>query len=191
MLIIDLMIIMLFIYSIVLLSGVKMMFNPKYFQIILFVVITYNPLTQLIDGYKLGYTGIGSIIIFIIVFLAIFIWGCRRNKYIYSIHNVKQEDVMNIIKEYLKIKNIKYEARDEEIYLSEHYKTIYANNLIEKSLNLREIKDMDFYNELVEHVRVGIKGIKKRYFPIEGMMNLIFVGIFYWIRSDFLVGFLK
>lgn len=191
MLIIDLMIIMLFIYSIVLLSGVKMMFNPKYFQIILFVVITYNPLTQLIEGYKLGYTGIGSIIIFIIVFLSIFIWGYRRNKYIYSIHNVKQEDVMNIIEEYLKIKNIKYEARDEGIYLSECYKTIYVNNLIEKSLDCREIKDMDFYNELVEHVRVEVKGIKKRYFPIEGMINLIFVGIFYWIRTDFLVGFLK
>ncbi len=98
---------------------------------------------------------------------------------------------MNIIEEYLKIKNIKYEARDEEIYLPEYYKTIYANNLIEKSLNLKEIKDMDFYNELVENVRVGIKGIKKRYFPIEGMMYLIFVGIFYWIRTDFLVGFLK
>ena len=191
MIIIDLMIIMLFIYSIVLLSGVKMMFNPKYFQIILFVVITYNPLTELIEGYKLGYTGIGSIIIFIIVFLSIFIWGYRRNKYIYSIHNVKQEDVMNIIEEYLKIKNIKYEARDEGIHLSECYKTIYVNNLIEKSLDCREIKDMDFYNELVEHVRVEVKGIKKRYFPIEGMINLIFVGIFYWIRTDFLVGFLK
>ncbi len=90
MLIIDLMIIMLFIYSIVLLSGVKIMFNHKYIQVITFLLITYTPLTQLVEGYKLGYTGIGSIIIFIIVFLSIFIWGYRRNKYIYSIHNVKQ-----------------------------------------------------------------------------------------------------
>mgnify|MGYP006324535199 CR=1 FL=1 len=108
MLIINLMIITLLICSVILLSGVKIMFNPKYARVIMFLFITYTPFSDLIEGYKLGYTGISSIIISSIVFLLIFIWGYRRNKYIYSIHNVKQKDVINIIEGYLEIKNIKY-----------------------------------------------------------------------------------
>lgn len=153
--------------------------------------ITYTPLSELIEGYKLGDTSISSIIIFCIVFLLIFIWGYRRNKHIYSIHNVKQKDVINIIKRYFKIKNIKYEAKEDEIYLPEAYKSIFVNGSIEIRLDCRNIKDMDFYNELVENVRVGIKKIKRRYFPIEGMLNLIFVGVLYWITNYFLVNFLK
>jgi hypothetical protein len=191
MIIINLMIITLLICSVILLSGVKIMFNPKYARVIMSLFIMYTPFSSLIEGYKLGYTGISSIIISSIVFLLIFIWGYRRNKHIYSIHNVKQKDVINIIEGYLEIKNIKYEAREEEIYLPELYKTIFVNGLIETSLDCRDIKDMDFYNELVEKVRVGIKEIKRRYFPIEGMIYLILVGILYWIRTDFLVNFLK
>ena len=191
MLIINLMIITLLIWSVILLSGVKIMFIPKYTKVIMFLFIAYAPFSNLIEGYKLGYTGISSIIILSIVFLLIFIWGYRRNKHIYSIHNVKQKDVINIIERYLEIKNIKYEVREEEIYLPEFYKTIFVNGLTGISLDCRDIKDMDFYNELVEKVRVGIKEIKRRYFSIEGMFYLIFVGIFYCIRTDFLVGFLK
>ena len=187
MLIFDLMIITLLICSIILLSGVKIMFNPRYAQVIMFIFITYSPFSNLIEGYKLGYTGISSIIIFSIVFLLIFIWGYRRNKHIYSIHNVKKTDVINVIKGYLEIKNIKYEVREEEIYLSEFYKTISINGLISLSLDCRDIKDMDFYNDLVYKVKSGIKKIKRRYFPIEGMFYLIFIGILYWIRVDFLV----
>lgn len=167
------------------------MFNLKYTPVIMFLFITYTPLSNLIEGYKLGYTGISSIIIFSIVFLLIFIWGYRRNKHIYSIHNVKQKDVINIIEGYLEIKNIKYEVREKEIYLPEFYKTIFVNGSIDTSLDCRDIKDMDFYDELVEKVRVGIKEIKRRCFSIEGMLYLVFVGILYWIRTDFLVDFLK
>lgn len=185
------MIITLFIYSVILLSGVKIMFSSRYAQVIMFLFIIYAPLSNLIEGYKLGYTGVSSIIISSIVFLLIFILGYRRNKYIYSIHNVKQKDVINIIGRYLEIKNIKYEVREKEIYLPEFYKTISVNGLIETSLDCRDIKDMDFYDELLEKVRAGIKEIKRRYFSIEGMFYLIFAGILYWIRTDFLVNFLK
>lgn len=191
MLIINLMIITLLICSIILLSGVKIMFIHKYTQVIIFLFITYAPFSNLIEGYKLGYTGISIIIIVGILFLLMFIWGYRRNRHIYSIHNVKQKDVINIIKGYLEIKNIKYEVIEEEIYLPEFYKTIFVNGLIETSLDCRDIKDMDFYDDLIEKVRVGIKEIKRRCFSIEGMLYLIFVGILYWIRTDFLVDFLK
>lgn len=191
MLIINLMIITLLICSVILLSGVKIMFKPKYTRVIMFLFITYTPLSNLIEGYKLGYTGISSVIIISIVFLLIFIWGYRRNKHIYSIYNVKQKDVINIIEGYLEIKNIKYEVRETEIYLPEFYKTIFVNGLIEISLDCRDIKDMDFYYELVAKIRVGTKEIKRRSFSIEGMLYLIFVVILYWIRTNFLVDFLN
>lgn len=191
MLIINLMMITLLIWSVILLSGVKIMFNPRYAQLIMCLFVTYTPLSELIEGYKLGYTSISSIIIFIIVFLLIFIWGYRRNKHIYSIHNVKQKDVINIIERYLEIKNIKCEVRGNEIYLPEFYKVIFVKGLIGISLDCRDIKDMDFYNEMLMEVRVRIKDIKKRYFPIEGMIYLILFGILYWFMTDFLVNFIK
>ena len=168
----NLMIITLLICSVILLSGVKIMFNPRYAQVIMFIFITYSPFSNLIEGYKLGYTGISSIIIFSIVFLLIFIWGYRKNKHIYSIHNVKKTDVINIIEEYLKIKNIKYEVREDEIYLPEFYKTIFIDSLMSISLDFKDIKDIDFYNDLIEKIKTGIKEIKLRYFPIEGMFFL-------------------
>ncbi|RDY22467.1 hypothetical protein CHF27_013250, partial [Romboutsia maritimum] len=131
MLIINLMIIILLIYSVILLSGVKIMFKSKYAKAIMSLLIMYNPLSSLIEGYKLGYTGISSVIIVSILFLLIFIWGYRRNKHIYSIHNVKQKYVINIIEGYLEIKNIKYKVSETEIYLPEFYKTIFVDGSIE------------------------------------------------------------
>ena len=91
----------------------------------------------------------------------------------------------------LEIKNIKYEVREDEIYLPEFYKTILIDSLMSISLDFKDIKDIDFYNDLVKKIKSGIKEIKLRYFPIEGMFYLIFTGILYWIKTDFLVNFLK
>lgn len=191
MLIINLMIITLFICSIILLSGVKIMFNPKYVQVIMFLFIIYTPFLDLVEGYKLGYTGISSIIIFTIVFLIIFIWGYISNKHTYLIHNVKQNDVINIIENYLKTKNIKYEVRENEIYLADFYKSIFVKGSIEIRLDCSDIKDIDFYNDMLIKVKARIKDIKKVYFPIEGMIYLILAGILCWIRADFLIDFIK
>ena len=97
MIIFDLMLVWLVITTITLLSGAKIMYTPKYSQVIMFIVIMYINLSNLVEGYKLGYIGISSIIAFCIVTLLIFIWGYRKNKYRYYIHNVKEKDVINII----------------------------------------------------------------------------------------------
>ena len=183
----DLMIVALFIMSVILLSGVKIMFNSKYFQLIIAIFIMYTPISELIEGYKLRYIDINSIIIISIIFLLIVIGGYRRNKYIYSIHNVKEDDVMNIIEKYLERKNIKYEVRSEEIYFPHICKTIFVRSSMEITLDCRDIKYVDFYNELVEEVRCGIKEIKQRHFSIEGVFYLIFTVFFYWIRVTFLI----
>ncbi|WP_250675273.1 hypothetical protein LZ906_016795 (plasmid) [Paraclostridium ghonii] len=185
MLVVNLMIIMLLIYSVVLLSGVKMMFNSKYSKVIICLFAMYGPILSSIEGYKLGYTGIASIIILCVSFLLIFIWGYRINKHIYSINNVKQDDVINIIEEYFETKNIKYEVREEKIYLPEFDKNIVIDDFIEISLNCKNIKDIYFYDELVKKVRVEIKKIKKRYFPLEGMFYLACAVILYYFTTYF------
>lgn len=191
MLIINLMIIILFIGSVILLSGVRIMFKPKYLQIIMSLLVIFTPLSSLMEGYKLGYTGIGTIILVGMLFLLIFIWGYRRNIHRYSIHNVKKEELINIIKGYLEAKNIKFEVSEDEVYLSEFGKSVFIDGLLEITLDCREIKYMDFYGEFVEKVRAGIKEIKGRHFSTEGMFYLAFVGIFYWVSNVFLVDFLK
>ena len=50
MIIFDLMIVALFIMSVILLSGVKIMFNSKYFQLIIAIFIMYTPISELIEG---------------------------------------------------------------------------------------------------------------------------------------------
>jgi len=185
MIIFDLMIVILLIITITLLSGIKIMYNPRYVQVIMAIFIMYTPLLNLIEGYKLGYTGINSLIAFSIVILLISIWGYRRNKYIYSIHNVKENDVINIIEKYLERKNIKYEVRNNEIYLLDIDNNIYVHGLMEKTLDCRKIKNTYFYNELIDEVRIGIKQIKQRYFSIEGLFYLILTLFLLWIRATF------
>lgn len=143
MIIFDLMLVWLVITTITLLSGAKIMYTPKYSQVIMFIVIMYINLSNLVEGYKLGYIGISSIIAFCIVTLLIFIWGYRKNKYRYSIHNVKEKDVINIIENYLERKNLKYEVKNDEIYLLDIDNNIYVRSLMEITLDCREIKNTD------------------------------------------------
>ena len=143
MIIFDLMLVWLVITTITLLSGAKIMYTPKYSQVIMFIVIMYINLSNLVEGYKLGYIGISSIIAFCIVTLLIFIWGYRKNKYRYSIHNVKEKDVINIIENYLERKNLKYEVKNDEIYLLDIDNNIYVHSLMEITLDCREIKNTD------------------------------------------------
>lgn len=180
----DLLLIMLLILSIVLLSGSKIMFNSKYLQIIMFFFIMYGPFSELIEAYKLGDRDVFIIIILIVVLLLIFIWGYRKNKYIYSVQNVKQKDVIDIIEKYLEKRNIKYEVRDDEIQLTDLYKTIYVKGKIEVGLDCREIKDMDIYSDILMEVKVGIKNINKRYFPTGGIIYLILFGIVCWFKIN-------
>ncbi|MCR8743719.1 hypothetical protein [Romboutsia lituseburensis] len=191
MLAIDLMMIGLLIFSVILLTGVKIMIKNKYIKSIIFLLIMYAPFSNLIEGYMLGEFSITFIIISIIVILLIFWWGYKSNKHIYSIHNAKQKDIINIIESYLELKNIKYETTEPDIYLTELCKTIHIDSYTEINLDCRDIKDLDFYNELVENVRLKIKKIKGSRISLEGLFYLAGFGIVYWIRGSFLVGFIK
>ena len=94
MIIFDLMLVWLVITTITLLSGAKIMYNPKYSQVIMFIVIMYINLSNLVEGYKLGYIGISSIVAFCIVTLLIFIWGYRKNKYTRYKERRKTESIL-------------------------------------------------------------------------------------------------
>lgn len=191
MLAIDLMMIGLLIFSVILLSGVIIMIENRYIKIIIFLIIMYIPFSNLIEGYILGESSITPIIIYSIIMLLIFWWGYKSNKHIYSIHNVKQKDIINIIENYLDSKNIKYETTEPKIYLTDLCKTIHIDSLTEINLDCRDIKDLDFYHDLVDNVRLKIKEIKGRRLSLEGLFYLASFGIMYWIREIFLVGFIK
>ncbi|WP_290460004.1 hypothetical protein [Romboutsia ilealis] len=187
MIIIDLMLVALIIITITLLSGAKIMYNQRYLQVITFIVIMYTPLLKLVEGYKLRYIGISTIIAFCIVMLLIFIWGYRKNKYRYSVHNVKEKDVINIIESYLDRKNLKYEVINDEIHLLDIDNNIYVRSLMEITLDCREIKNTDYCNEIIDEVKMGIKEINQRYFSIEGMFYLVLTLFFFWVRFNFLM----
>ena len=181
----DFLIAIALIITITLLSGTKIMINSKYTQLISFIIIMYPQLLNFIEGYNLGYIGITNIIAIFAVFLLIFIWGYRRNRYKYVIHNVEEQDVRNIIENYLDRKSMKYEVRNEEINLADFNNSIYVRSSIETTLDCREIKHTNFYNELVDEVKVGIKNIKRRYFSMEGVLYLIFTLFLIWVRFTF------
>lgn len=191
MLAIDLMMLGLLIFSVILLSGAKIMIKNRYIKTIIFLPAVYAPFSNLIEGYTLSEFSISIIIIYIIIMLLIFLWGYKSNKHIYTIHNVKQKDIIDIIENYLDVKNIRYETTEPEIYLTELYKTIHIYSLTEIDLDCSDIKDLDFYNDLVDNVRLKIKEIKGRRLSLEGLFYLAGFGIVYWIRGSFLVGFIK
>lgn len=191
MLAIDLMMIGLLIFSVILLTGAKIMIKNRYIKTIIFLPAVYAPFSNLIEGYILDEFSIAIIIIYIIITLLIILWGYKSNKHIYTIHNVKQKDIIDIIENYLDVKNIKYETTEPKIYLTDLCKTIHIDSLTEINLDCRDIKDLDFYNELVENVRLKIKEIKGRRLSLEGLFYLASFGIVYWIRGSFLVGFIK
>lgn len=191
MLAIDLMMIGLLIFSVILLTGAKIMIKNRYIKTIIILPAIYAPFSNLIEGYTLGEFSITPIIIYSIIMLLIFWWGYKSNKHIYSIHNVKQKDIINIIENYLDVKNIRYETTEPDIYLTELYKTIHIYSLTEIDLDCSDIKDLDFYHDLVDNVRLKIKEIKGRRLSLEGLFYLAGFGIMYWIRGNFLVGFIK
>ena len=88
MIIIDLMLIMLFIITIISLSGRKRMSNTRGIQIICTIATTYSIFLNLIEGYKLGEITISWIIGVIAIILAIFIVFCTFSKiFLFSTSN--------------------------------------------------------------------------------------------------------
>ena len=133
MLVFDLMLILLIIISITLLSGTKIMCNTKYFQFIISILVISTNLKTILKGYSLGYISI-DILLFLLTLIIICFWvGYRKNKYKYSIHNVEQSDITNIIENYLKNKYIKYKIDYNKIYLNDTNNTIYINDDIDVS----------------------------------------------------------
>lgn len=186
MLVFDLMLILLIIISITLLSGTKIMCNTKYFQFIISILVISTNLKTIVKGYSLGYISI-DILLFLLTLIIICFWvGYRKDKYKYSIHNVEQSDITNIIENYLKNKYIKYKIDYNKIYLNDTNNTIYINDDIDVTLDFKEIKNTSFLNELINEIKLKIKKINKKSFSIQSIFYLVFSLFFLWIRITFL-----
>lgn len=60
-------------------------------------------------------------------------------------------------------------------------KAINITGKNELILDLKEIKNLEFYEELLEYVKIEIKNIEQKSFPIMGIAYLIYEGILYFI----------
>ena len=49
--------------------------------------------------------------------------------------------------------------------------------------NLKEIKKLNFYEELLETIKLRTKSLEKKTFPIYGGVYLIYAGVLYWIKG--------
>lgn len=186
MIIFNLIIVAYLIFTLILLSGVKIMYNSKYFQLAIAIFVMSTLISKLIEGYKLGEISINYVIIVSLILLITIIWTYIRSTHTYCIHNVKENDVISIIENYLHRKNIKYELRSEEIYFPDLNRTLFVRHLLQTNLECRYIKDADFYHEFIESIRSGIKEIKQRHFSMDGLFNLVFVLFLLWIKFTFL-----
>lgn len=119
----------------------------------------------------------------LIIFVTMYIFIAISRRETYLIENVKSKNLINIITKFFEEKNINYELGEKEIYLPQYCKTIDVTGNYEIYLNLKEIKKLNFYEELLETIKLRTKSLEKKTFPIYGGVYLIYAGVLYWIKG--------
>lgn len=165
-------------FSIVIFTGRRVMLKYNYFNSLLFLMVISSPLNIAFENPKEDYM---YILITLIIFVPMYIFFISVRKESYLIENVKVKDLINIITKYFDDNNINYEVEKKEIYLSKYYKTIDITGNKELILDLKEIKKLNFYEELLEYIKCEIKDIKEKSFPVMGLGYLIYAGAFYFV----------
>ncbi len=186
MLVLDLMLIALAIYTIVLLSGKKTMYSNKLLSIVVGLCAMSSIYISLSQGYKLGYINIMQIIFIIIILLLIMMIFYKINNNVYIIENVQEKDLINIIVNFLDKENIKHEVRLYDIYLTDLDKTITVTSTLSNRLNCKEISKEYFYKDLIKYIKIEIKKTKRQKISLLGLFNLIGFLLVYWLRITFL-----
>ena len=168
------------IFSAVIFTGKKLMFKYNYFYTLIFLIIVSGPLNAATKNPDGDYI---YIVFILMIFVPMYLAIVFSRKETYMIENVKSKNFIDIITKYFDDKNIKYEVKEKEIYLPEHCKTIDVKGKYELYVNLKEIKKLSFYEELLEYIKLGIKNTEKKIFPIHGVTYLVYAGVMYWIKG--------
>lgn len=171
-------IIAIIIFSIVIFTGKKLIFKHNYFYSISLIIIISEPLNSAVENIQNDYM---YILFTLIIFVPMYIFFVSIRKGLYIIENVKVNDLINIITTYFEDKNINYEVQEKNIYIKEDCKTIDIQGNWEVILDLKEIKKLSFYEELLEHIKFEIKNIEQKSFPFMGPVYLMYAGLLYWL----------
>ncbi|MBS4539663.1 hypothetical protein GOQ27_14410 [Clostridium sp. D2Q-11] len=155
------------IYGLIVISGKKFMVRSKYEAIIqnfFFLAIIISRFIE-IDG------GIFIISIFILIFALIFL-GQRG---VYTMYNVNGETFSSILMSILEEKNISYVVNKDELVLKGYNNEVifYRKPLNSLQINLKEIRHLDFYKELLKELSNQIKEVNLKLFPTAGIVDLL------------------
>ncbi|MGL5315704.1 MAG: hypothetical protein ACRC92_20785 [Peptostreptococcaceae bacterium] len=168
------------VFSVVIFTGRRMIFKYNYFYTLLFIMIVSGPINIALKNPDGDYT---YLLVILMIFVPMYICIVLTRKETYLLENVKKEKLINIITKFFEDKDIKYEVEGKEIYLPEHNKTIDVKGNYELYLNLREIKKLSFYEELLGTIKFELKNIEKKIFPLYGCVYLIYAGVLYWMKG--------
>ncbi|MBS4539574.1 hypothetical protein GOQ27_13955 [Clostridium sp. D2Q-11] len=170
--------IILIIHGIVLLTRRKFIEKGE-FGYIFVMFISMTPL--IMDTFEMEY-GKYHLLGLLIVITPVWIMLIVLNRENYTIRNIKGEMVKSILIDILNEKDISYEEEKNKLILKNYKnKTIYCRGSFNSvDIKFREIRDLPFYKELKKELKIKIKRINQKTFPLSGLLH-IFVGIVFII----------
>ena len=149
-------------HTIYILKQKNKLYRQLYSQSILAVTIMVIPFITSIQGVRMGELSIAFPIGIIMVAILLILWELKNNKHKYYVNTTKQEELIKIITTFLKNNKIKYEIEKSElpaIHLLESKKSIDFFGYKTICINLKQIKDLSFYNELVTDISSKVKNL--------------------------------
>ena len=166
-------------YGLFLMIGRKIFLRRLYDSVIVFIIVSSNPILNLIKSGNIKYEYIFSIFILLLPMIGLIYYITKGR---YSIYNIKSKLLSDTLKEILNENKIAFEEQKNALLLKDwddkqiRYK--YFLNTVE--LNTRDILDLPFLTSMLSQLKSRIKNNKTKVFPVSGVL-FILLGLTYMI----------
>lgn len=166
-------------YGLFLMIGRKIFLRRLYDSIIVFIIVSSNPILNLVKLGNIKYEYIFSIFILMLPMIGLIYYITKGR---YSIYNIKSKLLSDTLKEILNENKIVFEEQKNALLLKDwddkqiEYK--YFLNTVE--LNTRDILDLPFLTSMLSQLKSRIKNNKTKVFPVSGVF-FILLGLIYMI----------
>ena len=166
-------------YGLFLMIGRKIFLRRLYDSVIVFIIVSSNPILNLIKSGNIKYEYIFSIFILLLPMIGLIYYITKGR---YSIYNIKSKLLSDTLKEILNENKIAFEEQKNALLLKDwddkqiRYK--YFLNTVE--LNTRDILDLPFLTSMLSQLKSRIKNKKTKVFPVSGVL-FILLGLTYMI----------
>lgn len=178
--------IIIILYGIILLRRGRFMMSGIYSNIIPLVIGTTSPIIK--------WAEIGEVDPFIFIITTTTLLGILINRGRYTIYNVNDKMVSDILINILEEKGISYEEKKESydkkenILILEDYDNKYISykqSFDSVSIDLKDIKILPFYEDVKDELKIRIREIDSKLFPTTGVI-MIGLGIIFIIIMEYL-----